>query len=247
MSKAARNRQIAREKIAQQLREEARRARRRRLIAMVAGAVIVAGAVAGIVFAVTSRHNAAASHASTPKLKLAALSTLGTLQPAPGPGPAGAEGVPIPAATPLASTATDVQGTPVSGIRCQGNEQLLFHIHAHLTIFVNGTARQIPAAIGVPAGRNCLYWLHTHYPDGVIHIEAPVRRAFTLGDFFDEWGQPLGPNVLGPYAGHVTALYNGQVYIGNPRDIPLQAHAQIQLELGHPLVAPEKITFPQGL
>ena len=48
-------------------------------------------------------------------------------------------------------------------------------------------------------------------------------------------------------SGHVTAIYNGKVYRGNPRDIPLTAHAQIQLEVGTPLVAPESITFPNGL
>jgi hypothetical protein len=37
------------------------------------------------------------------------------------------------------------------------------------------------------------------------------------------------------------------VFKGDPRDIPLTAHAQIQLEVGTPLVAPEQITFPQGL
>jgi hypothetical protein len=37
------------------------------------------------------------------------------------------------------------------------------------------------------------------------------------------------------------------VYRGNPRDIPLNAHAQIQLEVGAPLVSPESITFPNGL
>jgi hypothetical protein len=45
----------------------------------------------------------------------------------------------------------------------------------------------------------------------------------------------------------VVAIYNGQVFTGNPRDIPLTAHAQIQLEVGSPLVAPEHITFPSGL
>jgi hypothetical protein len=247
VAKAARNRQIAREKIAQQRREEARRARRRNLITGIGGGVLAAGAVAGIIIAVNSGHGSGPSHHNTPRLKLAALSTLGTLKPAPNPGPAGGEGVAIPAATPLASTSTDVPGTPVDAIRCQGNEQLLFHIHAHLTVFVNGLPRQIPAGIGIPSGRNCLYWLHTHYPDGIVHIEAPVQRVFTLGDFFDEWGQPLGPNQLGPYTGHVTAIYNGKAYIGNPRDIPLNSRAQIQLELGSPLVAPEQITFPGGL
>ena len=33
-------------------------------------------------------------------------------------------------------------------------------------------------------------------------------------------------------AGHVVAIYNGQVFQGNPRDIPLTAHAQIQLQVG---------------
>ncbi len=151
-------------------------------------------------------------------------------------------------------------GRPVDGIRCQTAEQSLFHIHAHVTIFVNGSPRQIPAGVGIPgshaqnspqgpvaAGGNCLYWLHTHAPDGIVHVESPVHRTFTLGDFFDEWGQPLGPTTLGPVKGHVVAIYNGQVYLGNPRDIPLNAHAQIQLEVGTPLVAPEHITFPAGL
>jgi hypothetical protein len=30
----------------------------------------------------------------------------------------------------------------------------------------------------------------------------------------------------------VVALYDGKVYRGNPRDIPLTAHAQIQLDIG---------------
>jgi hypothetical protein len=45
----------------------------------------------------------------------------------------------------------------------------------------------------------------------------------------------------------VTALYNGKVYLGNPASIPLTRHAQIQLEVGTPLVAPETVTFPGGL
>jgi len=45
----------------------------------------------------------------------------------------------------------------------------------------------------------------------------------------------------------VTALFNGRVFTGNPRQIPLLAHAQVQLEVGRPLIAPEQITFPKGL
>ncbi len=32
----------------------------------------------------------------------------------------------------------------VNGIQCNANEQLLFHIHAHLDIFINGQAIYVP-------------------------------------------------------------------------------------------------------
>ncbi len=90
-------------------------------------------------------------------------------------------------------------------------------------------------------------WLHTHAADGIIHIESPVQRTYTLGEFFDIWGQPLNPFQVGTAHGRVTALFNGRTFTGNPREIPLLAHAQIQLEVGRPLLAPEHITFPNGL
>ena len=245
VSKADRNRQAARAKIARMQALEAQRRRRRYWIAGVSAAVLVILAITGITLAVTGGGAPATAKGGAPELKLAALSTLGDLRSAPAPGPAGPEGVPVPAAAPLASAAGGAAGSPVDGISCQGAEQNIFHIHTHLTIFINGAARQLPAGIGIPG--SCLYWLHTHQADGVIHIESPVRRTFTLGEFFDEWGQPLGPDRIGPVSGHVTALYDGKVYQGNPRGIPLNAHAQIQLEIGTPLIAPETIIFPAGL
>ncbi len=222
-------------------------------MAAAAAAVLVAVAVAvAITLAVTSTGPAGP--------KVGALSTLGRLSPAPPPGAEGPEDVPVPAASPLAGTDMAATGNPVDGISCQTGEQTVFHLHSHLTVMVNGQPRQVPAGIGIPGAQaqstpqgpfddegRCFYWLHTHAPDGIIHVESPVHRSYTLGEFFDEWGQPLSPDRVGPAAGHVTALYNGQVYLGNPRDIPLTAHAQIQLEVGSPLVAPETITFPDGL
>jgi hypothetical protein len=37
------------------------------------------------------------------------------------------------------------------------------------------------------------------------------------------------------------------VFAGDPRKIALRAHAQIQLDVGRPRVAPERIAFPPGL
>jgi hypothetical protein len=239
---------------------EARQARQRRLLMWGGAAVLAVGAVIAIVLAVTSGGSKSGPQASTPTLKLGPLSALGTLKPAPSPGSNGFEGVPIPAAPALAGLSAAATGSRVDGIRCQTSEQLIFHIHAHLTIFINGTPRQVPAGVGIPgsqpqqtaqgvvaAGGSCLYWLHTHAPDGIVHVESPIHRIYTLGDFFDEWGQPLGPSQLGPVKGDVVATYNGKVYEGNPRDIPLHARAQIQLQVGKPLIAPENITFPNGL
>jgi len=90
-------------------------------------------------------------------------------------------------------------------------------------------------------------WLHTHAADGVIHTESPVKRTYTLGEFFDIWGQPLNRHRVGPAHGPVTALFNGRIFTGNPRRIPLLPHAQIQLEVGRPLIAPEEIRFARGL
>ena len=37
----------------------------------------------------------------------------------------------------------------------------------------------------------CMYWLHTRAADGLIEVQSPVPRQFTLGDFFAIWNQPL--------------------------------------------------------
>jgi hypothetical protein len=261
VSKGSRNRSKAAAKIAEMRAAEARRKRRQRLLIGAGAVVVVAALAVGIALGVSGGGGSATTGGgSTPKLNLASLSTLGALKSAPSPGSAGPEGVPVPAAAPLTGTATKATGQKVDGIGCQTSEQTIFHIHAHLTIFVNGVPRQVPAAIGIPGARaqntaqgpfigsgKCFYWLHTHAADGIIHIESPVQRTYTLGNFFDEWGQPLGSGQVGPVKGHVTAIYNGQLYKGNPRDIPLTKHAQIQLEVGTPLVAPDKIVWPSGL
>jgi hypothetical protein len=252
------NRQRAQERVARIRAEEARR-RKRRLWLIASGvAVVVIAAAIGITLAVTGGSSGSGSSGSG--LPLASLSTLGNLRPAPAAGPAGPEGIAIPSGAALTSAAPAATGQAVDGISCQSAEQTVFHIHAHLTVFVNGSARQIPAAIGIPGAQatqtaqgpfiesgTCFYWLHTHAPDGIIHIESPVQRTYTLGNFFDEWGQPLSSGQVGPVTGHVVAIYNGQVYTGNPRTIPLTAHAQIQLQVGTPLVAPEQVTNWGGL
>ena len=170
----------------------------------------------------------------------------------------GFEGVPIQSGSDIAPADTTQTGT-VNGIRCGPTEQLDYHIHAHLTIYVNGQPRALPGGIGIPGstviqtsegpvaqGGQCIYWLHTHAPDGVIHVESPTERIYTLGDFFDEWHQPLSLNQVGTAKGRVTAVVNGNLWTKNPREIPLRPHNVIQLSVGQPVV-PFKPMSWQGL
>lgn len=185
----------------------------------------------------------------------AALSTLGHLEPAPPLGSPGPEGPPLENGPNLAPTGSPSPGSSVDGITCQGGEQTLFHIHARLTIFVHGVSEKVPYGVGIgdPQAQEtargpyvgtgaCFSWLHTHAADGIVHIESPVQRTFTLGNFFDVWGQPLSTTQVGPAKGAVTTLVDHRVWLGDPRDLPLRAHSQIQLEVGRPLVAPIRIT-----
>src|SRR5581483_8649942 len=74
-------------------------------------------------------------------------------------------------------TASKVSSLTVDGIQCNPSEQLLFHVHAHLDIIINGQYYLVPAQIGIT--NTCYYWLHTHDVSGIIHIESPVNRDFT--------------------------------------------------------------------
>src|SRR5436190_14685240 len=190
----------------------------------------------------------------------APISSLGHLQPTPYPGDPGPELVPIPKVPPLASPVSKARpGKAIDGIECEFNPKLVSHVHVHLTVFVNGKPRAVPAGIGFwpPLGPqnyrhgqfgvtsgSCWSSLSTRYADGLIHVESPTGRSFVLGELFDVWGQPLSRSAVGPARGPVTAIVDRRVWTGDPRRIPLDAHTQIQLEVGKPLVAPQVIRFP---
>jgi hypothetical protein len=171
-------------------------------------------------------------------------------------GQIGPEDVPLEQGPQLAPASTTTPGATVDGIRCAPIEQLAYHIHAHLQVYVDGQPRQLPPAIGLigpvsqrtPEGlfygaQQCYYWLHTHAADGIIHIESPTPRIYTLGNFFNEWRQPLSSHQVGPAMGKVTALVNGQPWTKDPTSIPLTKHAVIQLDVGTPEVPFQNVSF----
>ncbi|GAC1581206.1 MAG: hypothetical protein NVS3B7_16180 [Candidatus Elarobacter sp.] len=141
-------------------------------------------------------------------------------------------------------------GAPVNGIRCEAMEGSVMHIHQHLTLRDHGRATTIPNDIGRPLMAQCLYWIHTHTPDGLVHIESPGFRTFTLGDLFDVWGQPLSrTGVAGakPKKGErVVVWVDGTQYNGDPRKIELTAHLDVTIEVGPPYAKPAPFTDWQG-
>jgi len=150
----------------------------------------------------------------------------------------------------LAATASRASaqaiGQPVNGISCDAQEGQRIHIHQHLAIFDHGKAVTVPQYIGIPQAARCIYWLHTHTPDGIIHVEAPRDRSFTLGDFFAVWGQPLDRTHAASAAAKkresMRVFLNGARYTGDPAQLPLTAHADIVIQVGPPFRKPVLFT-----
>jgi len=134
----------------------------------------------------------------------------------------------------------------IDGIECNQMEQAVFHIHAHLDLYVNGQHRTIPALIGI-IPNSCLYWLHTHDPTGIIHIEAPEYKTFTLGQFLDIWSKSFKDTGI-PSGTPTKAYVNGKEFTGEYREILINAHDEIVLVYGTPPESvPNSFEFPQGL
>lgn len=153
-----------------------------------------------------------------------------------------------------------LKGQTIDGVGSNQMEQLAYHIHAHLAIYVNGKQMTVPYGVGIEqpwstqADGNsefvdsgaAFYYLHTHDDTGVIHIESPTTQQYTLGQFFAEWNQTLSSTQVGKYTGAVTVYVNGSKYTGDPTAIKLTSHEVIQLDLGKDVpFAP--YTFASGL
>lgn len=183
---------------------------------------------------------------------------------------------PTPVPSALASADTSASGSPVAGVSCDPASPTSTstttststptptpatapaRTFAHLAIYVNGSARRVPAGIGVGPPRTtastdagpyvsgaCYYWLNTRTYDGVIRVQPPSEASLTLGTFFDVWGQQLSATQVGPASGTVTVLVNGSQYSGDPRAVPLSSHAVIQLNVGAN-VPFQHYVFPAG-
>ncbi len=172
----------------------------------------------------------------------------------------GPEGVPVQPVPALAAAGART-GAPVDGITCRGigDETVTYHVHTMVTLYVDGRPERLPAGIGITSPavttgsgastfvdvglHDCLYWLHTHANDGIVHIEAPRHGTFTLGELFAVWGQPLSPTRVGPAHGAVVVFVNGHRQAGAPGSSVLVPGGVVQVDVGQPVVPFHRVAF----
>ncbi len=183
----------------------------------------------------------------------------------PPPTPTPQPSTPQPTRTVLPATGTVPPGGYGTMIQCVSNEQLSQHIHANIQIYFNGKNEPIPAGVGIETDNSGspvdFCWLHTHQPDGVVHIESPhTGDKFMVGDFLAMWDRPEfqgrwlpeGPPVITSTsffgqpldATHQLTVYvQGKIFTGDPKTLILQSGENIWLEYGTPLANPTPFDF----
>ena len=71
-----------------------------------------------------------------------------------------------------------------------------YHAHALLTVYRDGKQLPVPADLGFDE-RGAHSSLHTHTPDGVIHMEADDPYPYTVSHVMTTWGVAFGADRLG--------------------------------------------------
>ena len=110
------------------------------------------------------------------------------------------------------------------------------HYHPHLRIVIDGEQVPVPGNIGVDPSTGAMSALHTHEPDGTLHIEADtIGEVFTLGQLFTQWGVKLTATQIGGVRAeaeqHVIVTNNGRLVPGDPANLRLHPNQQIVLQL----------------
>jgi hypothetical protein len=220
--------------------ERRARARKNRIAAIAAVSAIVALVVALIVVLVGSGGGFTVQYVSTPSVDPSRLAGVSTALP------------PWPTNTKDVAARLGAENLPPLGAM----EGEVLHIHQHIDIYIRGQHITVPQFIGIVTSPLVQYApIHTHTPDGIIHVESPTQRDFSLGEFFDVWGVLFTPTCIGGYCNsgdeRLQVFANGKVVTGNPRQLKLVEHEEIVVTFGSPGQIPQpypvSYRFPAGL
>jgi hypothetical protein len=146
-----------------------------------------------------------------------------------------------------------------AGLVPEPREQLRYHVHSHLDVFVNGQRVTVPGGIGIQisdpgvkrfpgpsyggirlCAKPCISPLHTHDPTGLLHTESPTKTPNRLGQFFTEWGVRLDRNCVGGYCrprAPIAVFVDARRYRGDPSAIGLADLREIAIVIGSPPAA----------
>jgi hypothetical protein len=225
----------ARQRLAAERAEQARRERRARIAFRSALGVIGAAAVGGIAWAVVASGGSDGGGTASGALPKPVVYGSATALP------------------PWAAPANASAGAKAAGLKVSAMEGTVNHFHAHLDVIVDGKAVPVPADLGIDQSAQAMSELHTHDATGVVHIEAPAHRRYILGQVFNEWGVALSAQRIGGLktgdGKTLTAYVNGKKVSGNPEAIELTAHREIALvygDKGTSVKVPSSYDFPSG-
>lgn len=143
---------------------------------------------------------------------------------------------------PNGNTSTGGNGTAVQGIECLTTMPEAYHVHAHVTIYLDGEAQAIPSNIGVVDQQpsRCFYGIHTHDRSGKVHLEFAAPGTYTLGQFFEVWGQPLETDNVAGLTGKPISVYSTEnatvtKVTTDWKAIELTTHKEITIVIGTPI------------
>jgi hypothetical protein len=92
--------------------------------------------------------------------------------------------------------------------------------------------------------------LHTHDDSGIVHIESPKGRQYTLGQVFDVWGLRFTPTCLGGNCNEgdrqLRVYADGQLLRVDPRRLILGSHQEIVVTFGAPAQVPNPVPSRYG-
>ncbi len=149
---------------------------------------------------------------------------------------------------------TAADGSTRDGMSCLGMEGTVEHIHMYLAIYIDGKQYQVPGGTGIVNNGTCYYPLHVHTDAGdenIIHEESPNNDTYTLGAFFDIWGQQLSRTSVLGYTADAThklefVTFDGSghktVVTGNPLNIKFSEHETIYILYNSPNITPQPFT-----
>lgn len=124
-------------------------------------------------------------------------------------------------------------------------EGQVVHIHQHLDLSVDGRQVTVPTNIGIDAGGGFISDLHTHDTSGIMHVESPTQRSFTLGQFFAVWGLPLRAACIAGLCEkggrQLRVWVNGSEVEGDPTRVVLAEHQEIAIAYGTAAQMPDPV------